>query len=156
MICGKEIANAYSELNDPIDQRARFEHQLKLAAKGDDEATEFIDYDFLRALEYGMPPTSGMGIGMDRLVMFLTNNQSIQEVLFFPQMKPEKKPLELSDNEKAIFEILKKEKSMNLLDLKSKSGLSNKGWDKGMKGLAKLGLTKVTRTDDLLMVELQE
>jgi len=100
MVCGKEIANAYSELNDPIDQRERFEHQLKLAQKGDDEATEFIDYDFLRALEYGMPPTSGMGIGMDRLVMFLTNNQSIQEVLFFPQMKPEKKKVELSDNEK--------------------------------------------------------
>ncbi|MEJ6791877.1 MAG: lysine--tRNA ligase, partial [Lacinutrix sp.] len=90
MVCGKEIANAYSELNDPIDQRKRFEHQLKLAKKGDDEATEFIDEDFLRALEYGMPPTSGMGIGMDRLIMFLTNNQSIQEVLFFPQMRPEK------------------------------------------------------------------
>ena len=80
MVCGKEIANAYSELNDPIDQRERFEHQLKLAEKGDDEATQFIDYDFLRALEYGMPPTSGMGIGMDRLIMFLTNNQSIQEL----------------------------------------------------------------------------
>ncbi|MEM1002649.1 MAG: lysine--tRNA ligase, partial [Bacteroidota bacterium] len=77
MVCGKEIANAYSELNDPIDQKERFEHQLKLAQKGDDEATEFIDYDFLRSLEYGMPPTSGMGIGMDRLIMFLTNNQSI-------------------------------------------------------------------------------
>ena len=154
MICGKEIANAYSELNDPIDQRERFEHQLKLAAKGDDEATEFIDYDFLRALEYGMPPTSGMGIGMDRLIMFLTNNQSIQEVLFFPQMRPEKKQLDLSDNEKAIFEILKKEKTMNLIDLKSKSGLSNKGWDKGIKGLAKHGLTKVTKTDDALVVEL--
>lgn len=95
MVCGKEIANAYSELNDPIDQRERFEDQLKLAAKGDDEATEFIDYDFLRALEYGMPPTSGMGIGMDRLIMFLTNNQSIQEVLFFPQMRPEKNLLPL-------------------------------------------------------------
>ena len=154
MICGKEIANAYSELNDPIDQRERFEHQLKLAAKGDDEATEFIDYDFLRALEYGMPPTSGMGIGMDRLVMFLTNNQSIQEVLFFPQMKPEQKKLDLSDNEKAIFEILKKEKTMNLVDLKSQAGLSNKGWDKGMKGLAKHGLTKVTKTEDSLIVEL--
>ncbi|WP_034918889.1 lysine--tRNA ligase [Gillisia sp. CAL575] len=91
MVCGKEIANAYSELNDPIDQRERFEHQMELAKKGDDEATGVIDYDFLRALEYGMPPTSGMGIGMDRLIMFLTNNQSIQEVLFFPQMKPEKK-----------------------------------------------------------------
>jgi lysyl-tRNA synthetase class 2 len=155
MVCGKEIANAYSELNDPIDQRERFEHQLKLAAKGDDEATEFIDYDFLRALEYGMPPTSGMGIGMDRLVMFLTNNQSIQEVLFFPQMRPEKKAVELSDNEKAIFEILKSQKRMNLIDLKAQSGLSNKAWDKGIKGLAKHGLTKVTKTDDTLIVEIQ-
>ena len=154
MVCGKEIANAYSELNDPIDQRERFEHQLKLAAKGDDEATEFIDFDFLRALEYGMPPTSGMGIGMDRLIMFLTNNQSIQEVLFFPQMKPEKKAVELSDNEKVIFEILKKETSMPLSYLKSQAGLSNKGWDKGLKGLAKHGLTKVTKTDDVLLVEL--
>ena len=154
MICGKEIANAYSELNDPLDQRERFEHQLKLAAKGDDEATEFIDYDFLRALEYGMPPTSGMGIGMDRLIMFLTNNQSIQEVLFFPQMKPEKKAVELSDNEKVIFEILKKEQSMDLSALKTKAGLSNKGWDKGIKGLAKHGLTKVTKTEDTLIVEL--
>ncbi|WP_339893911.1 lysine--tRNA ligase [uncultured Algibacter sp.] len=156
MVCGKEIANAYSELNDPIDQRERFEHQLKLAAKGDDEATEFIDHDFLRALEYGMPPTSGMGIGMDRLIMFLTNNQSIQEVLFFPQMRPEKKAVDLSDNEKAILEILKTQKTINLIDLKAQSGLSNKGWDKGIKGLAKHGLTKVTKTDDVLIVELQE
>ena len=156
MVCGKEIANAYSELNDPIDQRERFEHQLKLAQKGDDEATEFIDHDFLRALEYGMPPTSGMGIGMDRLIMFLTNNQSIQEVLFFPQMRPEKKTIEMSENEKAIFTILKSQKSMNLSVLKTQSGLSNKGWDKGIKGLAKLGLTKVTKTDDALIVELQE
>lgn len=89
MVCGKEIANAYSELNDPIDQRERFEEQLKLSEKGDDEAM-FIDQDFLRALEYGMPPTSGLGIGMDRLIMFLTDNASIQEVLFFPQMRPEK------------------------------------------------------------------
>ncbi|WP_166333457.1 lysine--tRNA ligase [Sphingobacterium chungjuense] len=89
MVCGKEIANAYSELNDPIDQRARFEDQMSLSEKGDDEAM-FIDQDFLRALEYGMPPTSGLGIGMDRLIMFLTNNPSIQEVLFFPQMRPEK------------------------------------------------------------------
>lgn len=90
MINGKEIANAYSELNDPIDQRARFEEQVKLMEKGDDEAM-FIDYDFLRALEYGMPPTSGLGVGIDRLTMFMTNNSSIQEVLFFPQMRPEKK-----------------------------------------------------------------
>jgi lysyl-tRNA synthetase class 2 len=88
-INGKEIANAYSELNDPIEQLERFEEQLHLSAKGDDEAM-FIDLDFVRALEYGMPPTSGMGIGMDRLTMLLTDQSSIQEVLFFPQMRPEK------------------------------------------------------------------
>ena len=154
MVCGKEIANAYSELNDPIDQRERFEHQLKLAEKGDDEATKFIDEDFLRALEYGMPPTSGMGIGMDRLVMFLTNNQSIQEVLFFPQMRPEKKPIELSENEKVILDILKVQKSMSLNDLKSQSELSNKAWDKGIKGLTKHKLAKVEKTDDDLIVEM--
>ena len=153
MVCGKEIANAYSELNDPIDQRERFEAQLKLADRGDDEATQFIDEDFLRALEYGMPPTSGMGIGMDRLIMFLTNNASIQEVLFFPQMKPEKKALELSENEKAIFEILKKEKNVTLNDLKAQVGLSNKGWDKGIKGLTKQGLAKVYKAKDQLLVE---
>ncbi|MBQ4822911.1 lysine--tRNA ligase [Aquimarina sp. MMG016] len=155
MVCGKEIANAYSELNDPIDQLERFEAQLKLADRGDDEAM-FIDHDFVRALEYGMPPTSGMGIGMDRLIMYLTNNQSIQEVLFFPQMRPEKKQIELKDNEKAIFEILKKEKSIALADLKTAAGLSNKAWDKGMKGLSKLGLTKVTKTEDSLIVEVTE
>ena len=155
MVNGKELANAYSELNDPIEQRERFEDQLKLSEKGDDEAM-FIDHDFLRALEYGMPPTSGIGIGIDRLTMFMTNNPSIQEVLFFPQMKPEKKAVEMSDNEKAIFEILKTQKSMDLSDLKAQSGLSNKGWDKGMKGLAKHGLTKVTKTNDALIVELQD
>ena len=153
MVCVKEIANAYSELNDPIDQRERFEHQLKLAQKGDDEATEFIDEDFLRALEYGMPPTSGMGIGMDRLIMFLTNNASIQEVLFFPQMKPEKKAVELSENEKAIFELLKSNSSIQLSALKSQSGLSNKGWDKGIKGLTSKELAKVYKTDDVLVVD---
>ena len=154
MVCGKEIANAYSELNDPIDQRERFEAQLKLSEKGDDEAM-FIDNDFIRALEYGMPPTSGMGIGMDRLIMYLTINQSIQEVLFFPQMRPEKKAIELNDNEKTIFEIIKKEQRMNLVDLKVASGLSNKAWDKGIKGLSKLGLTKVTKLDDNLIVAIK-
>ena len=155
MVNGKELANAYSELNDPIEQRERFEEQLKLSEKGDDEAM-FIDHDFLRALEYGMPPTSGIGIGLDRLTMFMTNNPSIQEVLFFPQMKPEKKAVAMSDNEKAIFEILKIQKSMNLSDLKIQSGLSNKAWDKGLKGLGKHGLTKVTKTDDALIVEVVE
>ncbi len=154
MVNGKELANAYTELNDPIDQRERFEDQLKLSEKGDDEAM-FIDQDFLRALEYGMPPTSGIGIGIDRLAMFMTNNQSIQEVLFFPQMKPEKKPLELSDNEKAIYEILKKEKSVELGALKTASGLSNKGWDKGIKGLTKLGVAKVTKDDSGVTVTLE-
>ena len=154
MVCGKEIANAYSELNDPIDQRERFEHQLKLAQKGDDEATEFIDEDFLRALEYGMPPTSGMGIGMDRLIMFLTNNQSIQEVLFFPQMRPEKKAVPMSEEEKAVFEILKNNSPIDLNELKGQSGLSNKKWDKTIKGLTKLGVATVSKADDGLFVEI--
>jgi lysyl-tRNA synthetase class 2 len=148
MVCGKEIANAYSELNDPIDQRERFEAQLKLAERGDDEATQFIDHDFLRALEYGMPPTSGLGIGMDRLIMFLTNNQSIQEVLFFPQMRPEKKQLELTEEEKIIVALLKAENHQALSALKEKSQLSGKKWDAAMKGLAKHGLTKVVVDGD--------
>ncbi len=156
MVCGKEIANAYTELNDPIDQRERFEAQVKLAQKGDDEAGEFIDQDFLRALEYGMPPTSGLGIGMDRLIMFLTNNPAIQEVLFFPQMRPEtkQKKVELADNEKTIFDIITKEKTMELGVLKERAGLSNKQWDKGIKALGKLGLTKVTKNNNLLTVDL--
>ena len=155
MVCGKEIANAYSELNDPIDQRERFENQLKLAAKGDDEATEFIDHDFLRALEYGMPPTSGMGIGMDRLIMFLTNNQSIQEVLFFPQMRPEKKApsVALNDEEKAVLSIITKAEKIELVALKTQSGLSNKKWDKTIKGLTKKEVAKVSKTDEGLFVE---
>ncbi|MFC4690687.1 lysine--tRNA ligase [Dokdonia genika] len=156
MVCGKEIANAYSELNDPIDQRERFEAQLELAKRGDDEATASIDYDFLRSLEYGMPPTSGMGIGMDRLIMFLTNNQSIQEVLFFPQMKPEKKALDLNENEKAIYELLKKESPQELSVLKTAAGLSNKAWDKGIKGLTKMGAAKVSKTDDGLFVTIAD
>lgn len=154
MVCGKEIANAYSELNDPIDQRERFEAQLKLAEKGDDEATAFIDHDFLRALEYGMPPTSGMGIGMDRLIMYLTNNPSIQEVLFFPQMRPEKKAVALNDEEKAVLAILKANSPLELSTLKEQSGLSNKKWDKTIKGLTKHGVAKVEKTDEGLFVKI--
>ncbi|MBX2949319.1 MAG: lysine--tRNA ligase [Crocinitomicaceae bacterium] len=155
MVCGKEIANAYSELNDPIDQRERFEEQVRLAEKGDDEAGQFIDQDFLRALEYGMPPTSGLGIGMDRLIMFLTNNPSIQEVLFFPQMRPEAKKLTLSENEKAIFDILSAEKEMELNALKNQTGLSNKQWDLGIKALTKMGVAAVTKENDVLTVRVK-
>ena len=151
MVCGKEIANAYSELNDPIDQRERFEEQLKLSEKGDDEAM-FIDQDFLRALEYGMPPTSGLGIGMDRLIMFLTNNESIQEVLFFPQMKPEKKAVELSDDEKIVFDLLKQSEKINLEELKAKSAFSNKKWDKIIKGLTAKKIAKVEKEGEELFV----
>ncbi len=156
MVCGKELANAYTELNDPIDQLARFEDQLALSDKGDDEAM-FIDHDFVRALEYGMPPTSGMGIGIDRLCMFLTNSQSIQDVLFFPQMRPEvvkKAGLKLNENEKIIFDILSKEGSMGLNDLKVQAGLSSKGWDKAIKGLSKQGVTKVTKEGETLTVKI--
>lgn len=154
MVCGKEIANAYSELNDPIDQRERFEAQLALSERGDDEAM-FIDNDFLRALEYGMPPTSGLGIGMDRLIMFLTNSASIQEVLFFPQMKPEKTTpqVDLGEDEKVIIEILNaQEEPMQLSEVKEKSQLSGKKWDKATKNLTKNNLVKVEKIgEDLLM-----
>ena len=156
IICGKELANAYSELNDPIEQRERFEDQVKLAGRGDDEATEFIDQDFLRALEYGMPPTSGMGIGMDRLIMFLTNNASIQEVLFFPQMRPERQiapDIELTQDEKDLFEILKSNAPIDLNELKALSYLSNKKWDKAIKSLTKHGVAKVNKTDEGLFID---
>lgn len=154
MVCGTELANAYTELNDPIDQRERFEAQLKLADRGDEEATAFIDYDFLRALEYGMPPTSGLGIGMDRLIMFLTNNSSIQEVLFFPQMRPERKKVELTEDEKAVHLILKENSPIELEDLKTKTGLSNKKWDKAIKGLTSSKVAKVEKTDETILVKL--
>ncbi|SMC41973.1 lysine--tRNA ligase [Moheibacter sediminis] len=152
MVCGKEIANAYSELNDPIDQRERFEEQMKLSEKGDDEAM-FIDHDFLRALEYGMPPTSGLGIGMDRLIMFLTNNPSIQEVLFFPQMKPEKKAVALSEEAKGVFELLNKIGKTDLNNLKNQSGLSGKKWDKAIKEITASKLAKVEKNDEGLFIE---
>jgi len=153
MVNGKELANAYSELNDPIDQLERFEDQMKLSERGDDEAM-FIDMDFVRSLEYGMPPTSGMGIGIDRLVMFMTNNSSIQEVLFFPQMKPEKKKVELSEEEKIVFDLLKAQSPVDLVELKEKTGLSNKKWDTAIKGLTKNKVAKVVKTDDSLIGEL--
>jgi len=153
MVNGKELANAYSELNDPIEQKERFEAQLTLSEKGDDEAM-FIDHDFIRALEYGMPPTSGIGIGIDRLVMLMTNNSSIQEVLFFPQMKPERKEVALNDDEKMILDILKNTDSNALIEIKSAAGLSNKKWDTSLKGLVQKKLAKVVKNEKGLFIEM--
>ena len=153
MVNGKELANAYSELNDPIEQKERFEAQLTLSEKGDDEAM-FIDHDFIRALEYGMPPTSGIGIGIDRLVMLMTNNSSIQEVLFFPQMKPERKEVALNDDEKMILDILKNADSNALVEVKSAAGLSNKKWDTSLKVLVQKKLAKVVKNEKGLFIEM--
>ena len=170
-INGTEFANAYSELNDPIDQMERFQEQLKLGERGDDEAM-FIDKDFVRSLEYGMPPTSGLGVGIDRLVMLMTNNTSIQEVLFFPQMRPEKeqkaasdKPQvassaeaagegrELSENEKLVLKNLEGAEKLDLNQLKESVGLSNKQWDKSLKGLREKELIKISKTEEGLFIE---
>ncbi len=142
IINGMEIANAYSELNDPIDQLSRFEEQLKLSEKGDEEAM-FIDKDFIRSLEYGMPPTSGIGIGIDRLIMLLTENTSIQEVLFFPQMKPENSNTNISEESSMILNVVKNNKELNIDDLKSSFDFSNKKWDKSIKELREKGLITI-------------
>lgn len=149
---GKEIANAYSELNDPIDQKERFEDQLKLAARGDDEAMA-MDDDFVRALEYGMPPTSGLGIGIDRLVMLMTNQSTIQEVLFFPQMRPEKKKIELSAEEAELYNLVKEGEQILLADVRAKlPEWSNKKWDTTLKGLTGKNILKVNKTDEGLFL----
>ncbi len=149
---GKEIANAYSELNDPIDQKERFEEQLKLAARGDDEAMA-MDDDFVRALEYGMPPTSGLGIGIDRLVMLMTNQSTIQEVLFFPQMRAEKKKIELSAEEAELFALVKEGNEYPLNEIKAQfADWSNKKWDTTLKGLTGKNILKVTKTDEGLFL----
>ena len=165
IVNGKELANAYTELNDPIDQRERFEDQAKLMERGDDEAM-FIDQDFLRALEYGMPPTSGIGFGIDRMCMFMTNNVSIQDVLFFPQMRPEQgrekveeevtvseAPADLNENEKVVYELLSSEAS-DLLAIKEKAGLSNSKWDKAVKGLKAAELVKVWKDGEILKIHI--
>ena len=144
IINGMEIANAYSELNDPIDQLSRFEEQLKLSEKGDEEAM-FIDKDFIRSLEYGMPPTSGIGIGIDRLIMLMTNNTSIQEVLFFPQMKPENNSKDISDELSKILDVIKNKEELNINDLKSKFNFSNKKWDKFLKELREKELITIIK-----------
>ncbi|TKC02652.1 lysine--tRNA ligase [Pedobacter cryotolerans] len=154
-VMGKEIGNAYTELNDPIDQRERFEDQLKLADRGDDEAMA-MDDDFIRSLEYGMPPTSGLGIGIDRLVMLMTNQSTIQEVLFFPQMRPEKKKIELNADEAQLFALFKDGEQLLLSDVKSQlADWSNKKWDTTLKGLTGKSVLKVSKTDEGLFLSLK-
>jgi lysyl-tRNA synthetase class 2 len=151
-VMGKEIGNAYTELNDPIDQRERFEDQLKLADRGDDEAMA-MDDDFIRSLEYGMPPTSGLGIGIDRLVMLMTNQSTIQEVLFFPQMRPEKKKIELNADEAQLIALVKEGEQLLLSDVKAQLGdWSNKKWDTTLKGLTGKSVLKVSKTEEGLFL----
>ncbi len=154
IVNGMEIANAYSELNDPIDQLSRFEKQLELSKRGDEEAM-FIDKDFIRSLEYGMPPTSGIGIGIDRLIMLMTDNTSIQEVLFFPQMKPENPSLDISEESSKILNIIGNNKELNIGDLKGKFDFSNKKWDKFLKELREKGLITIFKDkEDQILVKL--
>ena len=150
MVNGKELANAYTELNDPIDQRKRFEDQVALMERGDDEAM-FIDHDFLRALEYGMPPTSGIGIGIDRLTMLMTNQSSIQEVLFFPQMRPEKH-VTLSELDRQILNACSDEPEP-LAAVRVKIDCSNKQWDLSLKLLTKNQLLKVFKLEEALYIK---
>ena len=152
IINGMEIANAYSELNDPIDQLKRFEDQLELSKKGDDEAM-FIDMDFVKSLEYGMPPTSGIGIGVDRLVMLMTNHTSIQEVLFFPQMKPLKEAPSITDDAKFILDKLIEKGESDLNIFKSEFDFSNKKWDKLTKELKGKDLIKIYKKGDELLIK---
>ena len=152
IVNGMEIANAYSELNDPIDQLKRFEDQLELSKKGDDEAM-FIDMDFIKSLEYGMPPTSGIGVGLDRLVMLMTNQTSIQEVLFFPQMKPLKDEPVISDEAKVILDSLRKKGECDLNLFKSEFDFSNKKWDKITKELRGKDLIIIYKSDENLFIK---
>ena len=152
IVNGMEIANAYSELNDPIDQLKRFENQLELSKKGDDEAM-FIDMDFIKSLEYGMPPTSGIGVGLDRLVMLMTNQTSIQEVLFFPQMKPFKDEPVISDEAKIILDSLRKKGECDLNLFKTEFDFSNKKWDKITKELRGKDLIIIYKSDEDLFIK---
>ena len=152
IINGMEIANAYSELNDPIDQLKRFEDQLELSKKVDDEAM-FIDMDFVKSLEYGMPPTSGIGIGVDRLVMLMTNQTSIQEVLFFPQMKPLKEEPLITDDAKVILHKLIEKGECDLNIFKSEFDFSNKKWDKLTKELRGKDLINIYKKGDELLIK---